>query len=176
MNENMKFNLSTIADCDCLSVACLRAGAVRLSLALVLALLIVPAYVVAPVLFSLLDSHAQAGHLAGAVFHIGNRSILVLLLAIAAFWWQRQAGRLRWILLLGLACVVGINEFSLSPLMEGLKSSMGSIDALPMNDPQRAEFGMWHGISAVLHLFAALMAALLVALGWAGQRKEHCKP
>jgi len=171
----MKFRLSAIADCGCLSVACLRAGAVRLALALVLALLLVPGYVVVPVLFSQLDSHAQAGHLAGIIFHIANRGILVLLLAIAVFWWRRNAGRWRWILLLAVACLLGVNEFLLSPFMEGLKSAMGSIDALPMDDPKRAEFGMWHGVSAVLHLLAALLATLLVALGWTGRREEHCK-
>ncbi|MDQ6960476.1 MAG: DUF4149 domain-containing protein [Mariprofundaceae bacterium] len=160
----------------CFSLACLRAGSVRLSLALVLALLVVPGYVVAPVLFTNLDSHALAGHLAGNIFHIANRGILILLLAVAAFWWKREAGRWRWIMLTAVACLVGVNEFLLSPVMESLKLAMGSIDALPPGDPQRAEFGMWHGASAILHLLAVLASTFLVALGWSGNREGHCKP
>ncbi len=162
--------------CVIFNLACLRAGAVRLSLALILALLIVPGYVVAPVLFVNLNSQAQAGHLAGIIFHIANRGILILLFAIALFWWKRCAGRQRWIMLGVIACLVGANEFLLAPVMESLKSAMGSIDALPPGDPQRAAFGMWHGISAVLDLFATLVSVMLVALGWSGAGKNSCKP
>lgn len=162
--------------CPCFSLACLRVGAVRLSLALILALLVVPGYVVAPVLFANLDTHAQAGRVAGILFHISNRGILILLLAVAFFWWKRGAGRWRWIMLAVVACLVGVNEFLLSPVMEHLKSAMGSIDALPPNDPQRTEFGMWHGMSEILYLLAGLVSVLLVALGWSGRRGEHCKP
>jgi len=149
---------------------------VRLSLALVLALLVVPGYVAVPVLFANLDTHAQAGHLAGIIFHIANRGILILLLAITAFWWKRCAGRWRWSMLAVVACLVGVNEFLLSPVMETLKSAMGPIDAVPPGDPHRAEFGMWHGISAVLHLLAAFVSAVLVAFGWSGNKEDHCKP
>jgi len=154
----------------------LHAGALRLALALVLALLVVPGYVVAPVLFSLLDSHAQAGHVAGAIFHICNRSLLFLLLAIAAFWWQREAGRLRWVLLIVVLCLIGANEFIISPVIQELKAAMGPIDAVPADNPQRAAFGMWHGVSAIMHLFSSLVAALLVALGLPTSRTDACKP
>ncbi len=163
-------------DCPCFSRACLRAGAIRLSMALVLALLVVPGYLVAPVLFAHLDTHAQAGHLAGIIFHIANRGILILLLALTAFWWDRCAGRWRWVMLAAVACLVGLNEFLLSPVMEHLKSVMGSIDALSPGDPQRAEFGMWYGTIAVLHLLAVILSIIQVALGWDGHRGEHCKP
>jgi len=159
-------------NCPCFSLACLRAGSVRLSLALVLALLVVPGYVVVPVLFASLDSHALAGHLAGNIFHITNRGILLLLLAVTAFWWKRGVGRWRWIMLVVVACLVGVNEFILAPAMETLKS----IDALSADDPKRIEFGIWHGVSVVLHLLASLAAAVLVALGGAGCGREHCKP
>jgi len=154
----------------------MRAGAQRLALALVLALLVVPGYVVAPVLFSVLDSHAQAGHVAGAIFHISNRGLLFLLLAIAAFWWQREAGRLRWVLLIAVLCLIGTNEFIISPVIQDLKVAMGPIDAVPADDPQRAAFGMWHGVSAIMHLFSSLIAALLVALGSPSGRSDFCKP
>jgi len=163
-------------NCPCSSLACLRAGSVRLSLALVLALLVVPGYVVVPVLFASLDSHALAGHLAGNIFHISNRGILLLLLAVAVFWWKRGVGRWRWIILAVVACLVGLNEFLLSPVLETLKSAIGSIDALSADDPKRIEFGIWHGVSVVLHLLASLAAAVLVALGRSECGREHCKP
>jgi hypothetical protein len=157
-----------------LSAACLRAGTIRLALALVLALLVVPGYIVAPVLFANLDSAAQAGQLAGSIFHVANRGILLLLVALALFWRGRDAGRWRWILLGALFLLCGLNEFVLSPHMQALKDAMGPIDALPKGDPQRAEFGMWHGISAVIHLAASLLAVLLTALGWS-ERRDACK-
>jgi len=162
-----------VARLVCKGQSCLRAGSVRLSLALVLALLIVPGYVVVPVLFASLDSHALAGHLAGNIFHITNRGILLLLLAVTAFWWKRGVGRWRWIMLAVVACLVGVNEFLLSPVLETLKSAMGSIDVLPAGDPKRVEFGIWHGVVSILHLLATLAAAVLV---WSGCGREHCKP
>jgi len=164
---NTRFRTSVI-----FSKACLRAGAVRLSLALILALLVVPGFMVAPVLFGNLDSRALAGHLAGIMFHLSNRGILMLLLALVFFWWKRNAGKWRWILLSAVACLVGLNEWVMSPHMEYLKSIMGSIDALPQGDPHRAEFGMWHGVSEVLHLLATLAAVVLAALGWRGSCKR----
>jgi hypothetical protein len=166
----MKFRQLNIADCPCLNAACLRAGAIRLALALVLALLLVPGYVVAPVLFANLDTSAQAGHLAGLIFHIANRAILLLLIAVALFWRGRESGRWRWILLASLLLLCGIQEFVLAPHMQAMKDAMGPIDALPKDDPARAAFGMWHGISALLHLAASLLAVLLTAMGWSGRR------
>ena len=181
---NMKFRQSIISDCrflgaSCLSAACLRAGTIRLALALVLALLVVPGYIVAPVLFANLDSAAQAGHLAGSIFHVANRGILLLLVALALFWRgpsssEQSAGRWRWIMLGALLLLCGLNEFVLSPHMQALKDAMGPIDALPEGDPQRVAFGMWHGISAVIHLAASLLAVVLTALGWS-ERRGACK-
>lgn len=148
----------------------MRAGTLRLCLALMLGLLVVDGYVVAPLLFRFADSQHQAGMLAGHIFHTANLGILLLAAATAAFWMQfaRQGGkqgRWRWILLLSLVVLVGINEFALAPKMAALKAAMGPIDALAKDDPQRASFGMWHGISALLHLASTAVAALLVALG-----------
>ena len=180
---NMKFRQSNIANGHCpeasrLRASCLRAGSIRLAVALVLALLVVPGFVVAPVLFHNLDSTQQAGHLAGIIFHIANRAILLLLVAVALFWRgsssEQSAGRWRWSLLCGLLLLCGINEFVLAPHMEALKTAMGPIDALPKGDPQRAAFGMWHGISAILHLASSLFAVGLTALGWS-ERRDACQ-
>ena len=176
---NMKFRQLNIADCrglraSCLSADCLRAGSIRLALALVLALLVVPGYIVAPALFANLDTASQAGHLAGIIFHTANRAILLLLIALALFWRGRDAGRWRWIMLTALLLLCGTQEFALAPHMQAMKEAMGPIDALPEGDPQRGAFGMWHGISALMHLAASILAVLLAALGWNG-RRDACK-
>ncbi|MDQ6971257.1 MAG: DUF4149 domain-containing protein [Mariprofundaceae bacterium] len=155
-----------IADCPCLNVSCLRAGTVRLALALILALLVVPGYVVAPSLFAHLDSAAQAGALAGDIFHIANRALFLLIFAVALFWRGHEAGRWRWSLLGALLLLCLLSAFVLAPHMAALKEAMGPIDALPADDPARARFGLWHGVSALLHLAASLLAVGLVALGW----------
>jgi len=154
-----------------MTAMCIRIGAVRLCLAMMLALLVVPGYIVAPVLFSAADSQALAGELAGKVFHISLISLLFMAAAVAAFWLRMRAGnvgRLRWILLLLLAVLVAVSAFVLAPLMADIKAQMGPIDLVAKGDPARQMFGLYHGISAVMHLLASVLSALLVALGPVG--------
>ena len=125
----------------------------------------------APVLFAHAGSSHLAGMLAGHVFHIGNIAILLLLLAVAGFWWRMGAGRLAWLLLFAIAVLVGVNEFGITPVIYHLKATLGPIDALPHGDPGRARFGMWHGISELLYMLAGLMAVLLVARGGGNRAK-----
>jgi len=149
-----------------MNAACIRMGAIRLCLTMMLGLLVVSGYVVTPILFTKADSSMQAGMLAGHIFHIVNIGVLFLAVAVASFWMRSHAaGRLNWILLLLIILLISINEFGISPLIQSIKDSSGAIDALAKDDPQRMQFGMYHGISAVCHLLASLMAALLVALG-----------
>jgi len=151
-------------------VSCFRVGAVRLCLALMLGLLAVSGYVVAPVLFARAGSHALAGMLAGQIFHIANIGIVFLAASVTVFWLRMarsgmKIGRLRWLLLLAVAVLVAINEFGITPVIVDLKAQMGPIDQVPHDDPVRKLFGMWHGVSAVLHLLATLLAVVLVGLG-----------
>ncbi|PCI42776.1 MAG: hypothetical protein COB41_08810 [Proteobacteria bacterium] len=149
-----------------LSANCLRMGAIRLCLAMMLGLLMVSGYVVTPILFAKAESSMQAGMLAGHIFHMVNIGVLFLAAAVASFWMRSHtAGRLNWVLLLLIVLLISINEFGISPLIQGIKDSVDAIDALAKDDPQRVQFGMYHGVSAVCHLLASLMAALLVALG-----------
>jgi len=148
-----------------MSGTCLRAGSLRLSLAMVLGLLTISAYVVAPILFAQLDSH-QAGMIAGAMFYLVNIGVLFLSLAVAMFWFRmKEKSLLLWLPLLFLALLVAANAFILAPHMQALKDAVGVMSELAKDDPQRMQFGILHGISAVCHLLAALLAALLVALG-----------
>ena len=158
-----------------LSGACLRAGSLRLCLALILALLVVPGFVVAPILFAKAGSIYLAGMLAGDIFHVANRTIVILVLAVATFWWrQGGAGRSSWLLLGLVLLLVVVNEWGITPVIEALKAQIGhGFDTLAKGDPLRVRFGTWHGISAVLHLITTLAAAWLVAAG-GGRRGEGC--
>jgi Domain of unknown function (DUF4149) len=158
-----------------LSASCLRAGGLRLSLALLLGLLLVPGFVVAPILFAKTGSTYQAGMLAGYIFHVANRTVVILALAVAAFWW-RQGGTSRsaWIVLGLILLLVAVNEWAITPVIADLKAQIGhGFDTLPKDNPLRVRFGTWHGISAVLHLIATLCSAWLVAAG-SGHRDEAC--
>lgn len=158
-----------------LSGACLRAGGLRLCLALILALLVVPGFVVAPILFAKAGSTYLAGMLAGFIFHVANRTIVILVLAVFAFWWrQGGVGRSSWLLLALVLLLVVVNEWGITPVIEALKVQIGhGFDTLAKNDPLRVRFGAWHGVSAVLHLITTLAAAWLVAAG-GGRRGEGC--
>ena len=158
-----------------LSGACLRAGSLRLCLALILALLVVPGFVVAPILFAKAGSIYLAGMLAGDIFHVANRTIVILVLAVATFWWrQGGAGRSSWLLLGLVLLLVVVNEWGITPVIEALKAQIGhGFDTLAKGDPLRVRFGTWHGISAVLHLITTLAAAWLVAAG-GDRRGEGC--
>jgi hypothetical protein len=158
-----------------LSASCLRAGALRLCLALLLGLLLVPGFVVAPVLFAKAGSTYEAGMLAGYIFHVANRTDVILAAAVAAFWW-RQGGTQRsaWVVLGLVLLLVAVNEWAITPVIEALKAQIGhGFDTLPKDDPLRVRFGAWHGVSAVLHLIATLGAAWLVATGGT-RRGEAC--
>jgi len=150
-----------------ISAVCIRTGAIRLCLAMMLGLLIVSGYIVAPILFAHADSAAQAGMLAGKIFHMVNIGVLFLAAAVASFWMRTGSSRLNWVLLVLMTLLVAGNEFGLAPLIQSLKDSVGAISNLAKDDPQRVQFGVYHGISALCHLLASTIACLLVALGGA---------
>lgn len=159
-------------------IDCIRIGAVRVCLALMLGLLLVSGYVVTPILFDKADSAEMAGMLAGQLFHVANSGLLLLAVAVAFFWFRMASagisiGKLRWLLLLAVALMVAVNEFALTPILADLKQQIGSISRAPENDPQRQLFGMWHGAASLLHLLTTLCAGLLVALGTG---PTSCKP
>lgn len=158
-----------------MKIECIRGGAVRLLLALILGLLVVSGYVVAPILFAKAGSAHEAGRLAGEIFHTVNIALLIMAAAVGSFWIRmRSISRLNWGALVALLLLVAVNEFAVSPILAELKAAAGAIDKLPADDPQRTAFGMWHGVSAVIHLLASGAAALLVALGGLGRNHGSC--
>ncbi len=155
-------------------MSCIRAGAVRVALALIAGLLVVTGFLAAPVLFKFAATRAEAGMLAGHMFHLANLGALMLCAAVAAFWLRmRPVGRARWLLLALVALLVAVNEFGLAPMMAEIKQQLGPIDAAPADSPLRRRFGALHGASSALHLAASLGALALAALGAPGGRKEE---
>lgn len=155
-----------------MKIECIRGGAVRILLALILGLLAVSGYVVAPILFAKAGSAHEAGRLAGEIFHVVNLGVIILSVAVAAFWLRmKPVSRLNWGLLLLLVALAGINEYGVSPILAELKLAAGPIDQLAEGDPVKAKFGMWHGVSAVIHLLCTVLATLLLL---AGAHRHRC--
>jgi len=151
-------------------VACIRIGSVRLCLALMLGLLVVPGFVVAPVLFDKAGSVSVAGMLAGEIFHIANLGLMLLAAAVIVFWLRMRSaemdiGTLRWTVLATVVVCIITNEYGISPILADLKAQIAQVHAVAEDDPLRKSFGMWHGVSASVHLLATIAAAALVALG-----------
>jgi len=90
---------------------------------------------------------------------------------MAGFWWRLRVSMLAWYLLAIIVVLVGINEFFVSSILADLKLKMGPIDLVPGGDPLRRSFGIWHGISATMHLASASAAAVLVAIEPTGKEK-----
>ena len=87
------------------------------------------------------------------MFHVVNLAGLVLLAVMAVLGW-RDTGRWMRTVLLGLALLLALNEFGVAPVIARLKAA-GDVD--------RHVFALWHGLAAVMHLVATLLAAILVA-------------
>ncbi len=133
----------------------------RLSLALMLGLLVVPAYVVTPVLFAELES-TQAGLIAGKIFYTSNLSILILAIAAALFCRRIQVKKSIWYLLALVALAVFINTFGVTNMMSMIKAEAGDISTLGDDDPLRWAFMFWHGMGSMLQMVGSILALVLV--------------
>ncbi|MDQ6984057.1 MAG: DUF4149 domain-containing protein [Ghiorsea sp.] len=133
----------------------------KLSLALILGLLVVPAYVVAPMLFAELES-AQAGLIAGKVFYTSNLAILILAVAAALFCQRIQVKKSTWYLLGLVGFMVAINAFGVTSMMTMIKAEAGDITALDKDDPLRWAFAFWHGMGSMIHLITTVLVVVLV--------------
>jgi hypothetical protein len=69
--------------------------------------------------------------------------------------------------------LLALNEFIIFPQLAEIKAQIGPIDQLAADDVRRSEFGTLHGVSAALHLLAAVASAMLVMLG--GGKRGSCK-
>ncbi|MDX8394614.1 MAG: DUF4149 domain-containing protein [Mariprofundales bacterium] len=140
--------------------------ACRLCIALIMALLIVPGFIVAPLLFAKAGSIKMAGMLAGSMFHLVHPAALMLCFAVAMFWRGAIQGRWRWSLLAIIIICLGVDITAITPQMTAIKSALlvTGLDS-EAESIMRHSFGMWHGISQSLHALASLAALVLVGLG-----------
>ena len=152
-----------------ISRACWWAGAERVLLTLWVGGLWIGGYVVAPILFSNIDTRQEAGRLAGEVFQTVNMIGLVvgslLLMSIITRTgrdWFRDS---RAIIVLVMLALVGIAVGVLQPMMQELKLS-----GLVPGSEQAAQFGRLHGVSSILHLLSSLLGLWLVATGFSSRR------
>jgi len=146
------------------SVKAIHFSGLKLCLALMLGLLVVPAYVVAPMLFSQLES-AQAGLIAGKIFHVSNLAILMLSLAALVFCYRIRVKKTTWYMLIAVFVMVAINVFGVSTMMAMIKTEVGDISALPKDDSMRIMFGFWHGFGSILQLVCTFLVVALVMKG-----------
>ncbi len=133
----------------------------KLSFALMLGLLVVPGYVVAPMLFTELES-AQAGVIAGQIFKTSNVAILILALASAVFCYRMKVAKATWYVLMAVVVVVAANTFGVASMMMMIKAEVGDIASLTHDDPMRWAFSFWHGMGSILHLIASVLMVFLV--------------
>jgi hypothetical protein len=117
-------------------------------------------YMVAPVLFGVLDDRQLAGMLAGHMFtamsYIGLACGVLLLVG-----WVFRNGVKYWrnaAVLLMLSIVI-IGQFVLQPMMADLKTA-----GIAEGTANAAQFGKLHGIASILFLINSLTGLVLVVL------------
>ncbi|WP_416192658.1 DUF4149 domain-containing protein [Neisseria sp. CCUG12390] len=134
-----------------------------------LGLQVMAGYIAAPVLFKNLPK-LQAGAIAGELFAVVSYSGLVIW-ALVYFAGKRLSAvqnirsvnsRLIEVLWAGLA----VNQFLVTPVIEALKTQTANW----LLDLTGGSFGVWHGISSLIYMICAILAAVLVwrisALEW----------
>jgi len=136
----------------------------KLSLSLMLGLLVVPAYVVAPLLFKALSS-VDAGAIAGQIFYVSNIAVLILATSAMLFCYRIKVSKGTWYLLIAVLLMVAANVFGVSTVMGMIKAEAGDISALAKDDAMRMMFAFWHGLGSILHLLASICVIFLVMKG-----------
>jgi len=129
----------------------------RILLTLWVGSLWVSGFLVAPLLFTLLEDRALAGSLAGELFTItawiglacGAALLLLNALGFRAINW-------RGMVLAGMLLLVATGQFVLTPQITGLREQ---------GLANTARFGQLHGVASVLFVVTSLLGLLLVAAG-----------
>jgi len=137
----------------------------RLLLTLWVGSLWVSGFLVAPLLFAMLDERALAGSLAGELFRITAWIGLgcgAALLAINAARFRHF--NWRGALLVAMLLLVAVGLFVLTPMIAGLREQ-GLADS--------ARFGRLHGLASVLFIATSLGGLLLVLAG-PGKQSGSC--
>ncbi|MEZ5543113.1 MAG: DUF4149 domain-containing protein [Pseudomonadota bacterium] len=114
-------------------------------------------FMVAPVLFAVLDDRALAGSLAGRLFGLTAWGGLVCGLALlaSAHLRSRRTGWRTWVLV-AMLLLTAVGQFVLTPMIAELRTA--GLAGTP-------RFGQLHGIASVLFVLTALLGLGLVAAG-----------
>jgi predicted MFS family arabinose efflux permease len=127
----------------------------RILLTLWVGSLWVTGFMVAPVLFAVLEDRAMAGTLAGRMFSntawIGMVCGCVLLVLNGV---QYRTLNWRGLLLAGMLLLIVAGQFVLTPMIAGLRDQ-GLVDT--------PRFGQLHGLAGVVYIVTSLCGLLLVA-------------
>ena len=119
-------------------------------------------YIVAPVLFQMLDKPV-AGNVAGQLFsivsYVGIFSAIALIINILVQQGFNSRHWQLWALIIMLLVIV-ISQFVLQPMMAELKEN-------GLSGEKAAEFGRLHGVASVLFLMNSLAGLALVVSGLA---------
>jgi len=120
-------------------------------------------YVVAPVLFNMLD-RVTAGNVAGQIFTISSYIGLLAgsLLLVSAVFNTSTGNRfgMRFRVLIVMLLIIVIGQFVLQPMMFELKQT-----GLEKGSQSAIEFGRLHGVSSILFLINSLLGLVLVLVG-----------
>ncbi len=118
-------------------------------------------YVVAPVLFKMLERQV-AGSVAGQLFTIMSYIGLLcgILLLTSMIYQSGFSNWLQWrvLVLVGMLLIIVVGQFVLQPMMAELK-------AAGLTGDVRAQFGRLHGISSILFMINSLAGLALVVFG-----------
>lgn len=122
-------------------------------------------YLVAPTLSATLAERKLFGTIAAAVFR--NEAWLTVACALAMLVLVAQAKEidakrrrvLNWLVLGMLACTL-IGYFGLQPVMASLRAEAGPQGV--MESPQKALFGILHGVAALFYLVQSVLGVFLV--------------
>ena len=119
-------------------------------------------YIVAPVLFKMLDKPV-AGNVAGQLFTVMSYIGLVAVIFLIISQYIQMPSMNNWHLwtLLGMLVIVIIGQFVLQPMMAELKAAGLEGDAIK-------QFGKLHGIASILFMINSIAGLVLVVSGLSG--------
>ncbi|CDY73697.1 Probable transmembrane protein [Caballeronia glathei] len=123
-------------------------------------------YVVAPVLFSMLD-RTTAGSVAAQLFRVEGMLGVVCALILLLIGNRMVRGgfvdykRVRWIVAVMLLCVL-IGYFGLQPFMNSLRIAAQEAGTDLANSVYAKRFGVLHGVSSAFYLLESVLGLLLV--------------
>ena len=125
------------------------------------------AYLVTPILFSVLGDHQVAGIVAGNIFQVeAYLSIAISLILMIAVKFLVSKGinvyrPIRWLLLGMLSCAIGAG-FVLIPWMSSLRDQANADSISVMASSSAALFSRLHGVSSSLFIIQSVLGIVLL--------------